>query len=144
MIIHLTHTCTISHIVIIGYLFHFQQRTDNKLESSDRIKIRFYHLDEKKLKMKEDELRDREQKLRIEKKKGLVLRHIQRELENLKKRNEISHRKLKKVLNQHDQSRGDSRGSSYIIRSELSGKLRSLQLRRMDVNERIRTLTEVN
>lgn len=104
----------------------------------------FYILEEKKLKAKEEELRVNEKKLRIEKKKALVLRYIQRELACLKKRNEISHRKFMKLLKMHDQMQAEPRRNSHTLRSELSGKLRSLQLMRLNEGERIRTLTEVN
>ena len=115
-----------------------------RLESGGQDRKAFYQQEEKKLKARECELKEAEAKMRIEKKKALVLRYIRRELNYLKKMNEISHRKFMMLLKMHDQTQGESsRMESHVLRSELSGRLRTLQLRRMDEGERIRTLTEV-
>lgn len=120
-------------------------RAKKKVEYDDASRQKFYLLEEKKLEAKEEELKRMERKSRIERKKAIVLRHIQKELQVLKKRNEISLGKLMKLMKMHDQSSapGDWRRDSHRTRSELSGKLRSLQLSRMKEAERIRTLTEV-
>ena len=69
--------------------------------------------------------------------KAMVLRYIQKELINLKRRNKFSLNELMKVVKFYDKCKDVNK------KRELGGKLRLLQLQRMKEAERIRTLIEV-